>query len=119
MGINDLLKTLRSIEKPKHLSYFKGKKIGIDTYCWLHKIAYICGDEIIDGDYRKFFFLVKKMVLLFINNGTIPIFIFDGNRISIKNTEESKREYRRNANKKNLEYARNVGNNFNINMGNF
>ena len=49
MGINGLLKSLESIKKQKHISEFKGKRIAVDGYCWLHKSIYSIRNEILDN----------------------------------------------------------------------
>lgn len=49
MGINGLLKSLESIKTQKHISDYKGKRIAIDGYCWLHKSLYSMKNEIISN----------------------------------------------------------------------
>lgn len=34
MGIDSLLKILKSVTKPRHISEYSNKKIAVDTYCW-------------------------------------------------------------------------------------
>ena len=46
MGIQGLLPLLKSIQKPVHLSDLKGLCIGVDTYVWLHKGAFMCAYEL-------------------------------------------------------------------------
>lgn len=96
MGIKGLLKTLKPIENKTHLKNFKGKKMGIDTYCWLHKSAHIFGEYLADNpDDKKYLIILKKLLFLLLKYEIIPIFVFDGNKIRIKNAEEDKREYKR------------------------
>lgn len=49
MGIQGLLPLLKPIHKEVHLSQFAGQTIGVDTYCWLHKGAYGCAMDIVEG----------------------------------------------------------------------
>lgn len=49
MGINGLLQQLKSISKPKHVSAYRGQKVAIDGYSWLHKGAYSCSRELCEG----------------------------------------------------------------------
>lgn len=49
MGIKGLLKNLESITERKHISDYKGKRIGIDGYCWLHKSLFAIKNEIIEN----------------------------------------------------------------------
>lgn len=53
MGIQGLLPMLKPIQKDVHLSKFSGQTIGVDTYCWLHKGAYGCAVEIVEGKETK------------------------------------------------------------------
>lgn len=41
MGIDNLLPLLQPITKQLHLSYFKGKILGIDISPWLYKACYM------------------------------------------------------------------------------
>ncbi len=49
MGIAGLLPSLKSIQKTKHLSEFKGQTIAVDAYVWLHKGVYACATELATG----------------------------------------------------------------------
>ena len=49
MGIKDLLPHLKPITKQRNISHYKGKKAGIDGYCWLHQAAYSCAFELYNG----------------------------------------------------------------------
>ena len=72
MGISNLLKILESIQTSRHLSYYKGKKVAVDGYCWLHKSIYLLRFNI------------------------IPIIVFDGDKLQMKKIEEEERQKRRN-----------------------
>ena len=97
MGIPNLLRILKDITTRKKLSEYKGKRAGIDGYTWLHRSLYCIGDAIlkkpIDISRCISFFLNKLHLLL--RNQIKPIFIFDGNKLPIKNNEEDKREKKR------------------------
>ena len=49
MGISGLLQQLKSISHPTHVSTYKGHKVAIDGYSWLHKGAYSCSAELCEG----------------------------------------------------------------------
>jgi exonuclease-1 len=49
MGITGLLKSLETISNKKHLSDYKGKRIAVDGYCWLHKAIYMIKSEVIEN----------------------------------------------------------------------
>ena len=71
---------------------------GVDGYTWLHRSLYCIGDGIIQNPIdisRCINFFIKKLQLL-LKNQITPIIIFDGDKLPMKNTEEDKRETRRN-----------------------
>lgn len=50
MGIQGLLPLLKPIQKPVSIAEdFAGQVIGVDAYCWLHKGAYGCAMELVEG----------------------------------------------------------------------
>lgn len=49
MGIQGLLPVLKSITRPLHVSAFRGKRVAVDAYCWLHRGAYTCSRELCEG----------------------------------------------------------------------
>lgn len=51
MGINGLLPVLKSITRPTHVKSYRGHKVAVDGYSWLHKGAYCCSTELCEGVY--------------------------------------------------------------------
>ena len=49
MGIQGLLPVLKSITRPLHVSAFRGNRVAVDAYCWLHRGAYTCSRELCEG----------------------------------------------------------------------
>jgi exonuclease-1 len=49
MGISGLLPLLKSIQQQKHLSDLSGKTLAVDGYVWLHKGAYGCAADLVNG----------------------------------------------------------------------
>jgi exonuclease-1 len=49
MGINGLLPVLKPVTKATHISKYKGQKVAVDGYSWLHKGAYTCSRELCEG----------------------------------------------------------------------
>lgn len=49
MGISGLLPLLRPVMMPTHVKKFKGKTVAIDAYVWLHRGAYSCALDIVEG----------------------------------------------------------------------
>ena len=98
MGIPKLLKILSDVTTRKSLSTYRGKRAGVDGYTWLHRSLYCIGDGILQNPIdisRCINFFIKKLQLL-LKNQITPIIIFDGDKLPMKNTEEDKRETRRN-----------------------
>lgn len=51
MGIQGLLPVLKPITNTVHVSKYRGQKVAVDAYCWLHKAAYCCAEEICEGKF--------------------------------------------------------------------
>lgn len=96
MGIKNLHKTLLHLFIKKNLKDYSGYKIGIDGYCWLHKSIFCDNmDLATNPESKSYLYFIKAKVQNLLNHNIKPIFIFDGNKLPIKNKEESYREYKR------------------------
>ena len=97
MGISNLLKILESIQTSRHLSYYKGKKVAVDGYCWLHKSIYLLSEQIFHNPHSKRYlkYLNKRVDQLLRFNIT-PVIVFDGDKLQMKKIEEEERQKRRN-----------------------
>jgi exonuclease 1 len=51
MGISGLLPVLKTITNAKHISAYRGQKVAVDGFSWLHKGAYACSRELCEGVY--------------------------------------------------------------------
>ncbi len=96
MGISNLLRALESIQINRHLSYYKGMKMAVDGYCWLHKSVYSMTNEIFENPNSKKYlaYLIRRLDQLLKFN-IHPIIIFDGDKLPMKKMEEEERERRR------------------------
>ena len=47
MGISGLLPTVEDISKEVHINSFAGQVAVIDAYCWIHKAAILCFEQLI------------------------------------------------------------------------
>ncbi|CAD8115963.1 unnamed protein product [Paramecium primaurelia] len=106
MGIDSLLKALKSVTKPRHISEYSNKKIAVDTYCWLHKGIFLCAQELSDGreTNEHINYCLKKVEQLKKYNITV-VMVFDGAKLPSKKSTEEEREKKRNDNlQKHLEY---------------
>ncbi|CAI2387272.1 unnamed protein product [Moneuplotes crassus] len=111
MGIKDLLKQLDEVKKNQSISVCKGKKIGVDAYCWLHKGTYNCSKEVINGkSYDKVVRYCNKRIDLMISKGVIPVIVFDGGKLlAKKKTEEERQETRNQKLQEAIRYEKTTG----------
>ena len=105
MGITELLKVLKPVEIDCNLSNFKGKNVGIDVMGLLYKGLFSCSQDIIQGtsETAPYLRFPLKIISMLLSYGVIPVVVFDGNRLPIKQKtaekrEESKREALKKAN---------------------
>ena len=49
MGISGLLPMLKEISEDIHIKSFAGQVAAIDAYCWIHRAAIFCAEELILG----------------------------------------------------------------------
>ena len=97
MGISNLLKILESIQTSRHLSYYKGKRVAVDGYCWLHKSIYLLTEQIIHNPHSKRYLkYLNKRVDQLLRFNIKPIIVFDGDKLQMKKIEEEERQKRRN-----------------------
>ena len=97
MGISNLLKILESIQTSRHLSYYKGKRVAVDGYCWLHKSIYLISEQIFHNPHSKRYLkYLNKRVDQLLRFKIIPIIVFDGDKLQMKKFEEEERQKRRN-----------------------
>lgn len=100
MGVSGLLPQLRSITKRCHVSKYRGEKVAVDAYCLLHKGAYTCARELVEGEptERHVAYCMARMELL-LGAGVTPLVVFDGGRLPNKGDEERSRQRSREENR--------------------
>lgn len=99
MGIQGLLPLLKDIQTEIHVSDLKGLVVGIDAYCWLHRGAYSCSQELCQGiptDKHIRYFEARLNLLR--NHGVVPFVVFDGGPLPMKRGQEKIRLLRRQEN---------------------
>ena len=47
MGITGLLPFLKEAQRAVNVNSFRGKKVAVDAYCWLHKGSYSCAMQLV------------------------------------------------------------------------
>lgn len=51
MGVAGLLPVLKSVARPVHIRDYRGRKVVVDGFSWLHRGAYTCSRELAEGVY--------------------------------------------------------------------
>ncbi|KAF9010214.1 PIN domain-like protein [Cyathus striatus] len=96
MGISGLLPALKPIQIVKPLSDFKGKKVAVDAYVWLHKGVYACATELATGKATlKYVDYAMHRVRLLRHYGIEPYVVFDGGPLPAKRGTEDERKQKR------------------------
>ena len=97
MGINNLLKILESIQVSRHLNYYRGKRVAVDGYCWLHKSIYLLTEQILHNSQSKTYLrYLNKRVEQLLKFDIKPVIVFDGDKLGMKKIEEEERQKKRN-----------------------
>jgi exonuclease-1 len=92
MGIQGLLPKLKSVTERIHVSQLKGKTVAIDAYCLLHKGAYTCSRELVEGiETDKCVNYCLRRIDVLIQEGVQPYVVFDGGPLPNKKEEEMAR----------------------------
>ncbi|KAL1407420.1 hypothetical protein Q8F55_006853 [Vanrija albida] len=96
MGISGLLPSLKEIQQPRNISDFKGKRLAIDAYVWLHKGAFGCAEDLVKGKKTtKFVDYAMYRVRMLRYHGITPFVVFDGGPLPAKQgTEDSRAKSR-------------------------
>lgn len=112
MGIQSLLPSLKSIVRTKHIGEaYGGKKVAVDSYCWLHRGAYSCSVELVEGiPTDKFVTSFMKRACMLRRCGVEAVYVFDGGRMPGKANEEAERKRTRTEAKDRARKHRRAGN---------
>ncbi|KAH0790587.1 XPG I-region family protein [Histomonas meleagridis] len=101
MGVQNLLPLLSSVSKRMNLSEFKGKRIAIDGFVWLHRSAISCAKQLVEnpGTTRILSFCMRRLNQV-LNCGLTPVVVFDGQSLPQKANTNAKRHQDREENKR-------------------
>ena len=96
MGITGLLPFLKEIIEDTHIQTYAGKRVAIDTYCWIHKGAFACASDLAKGTKTKVYVnYCLKFINMLKSYKVIPVLVFDGCNIPSKQeVEHTRRENR-------------------------
>lgn len=99
MGIKRLLGFVKEAVDNIHIEEYRGKRVAIDTYCWIHKGSFACADKLAKGEptdvYVKY---CMKFINMLENFGITPVLVFDGCNLPAKELVEKDRRKRREEN---------------------
>ncbi|CAG9320814.1 EXO1_2 [Blepharisma stoltei] len=103
MGIQGLLQLLKPLMTEKRIDEYSGQRIGVDSYCWLHKSVFTCSKDLAEGrsTKRHIEYCVRRALDLK-KAGIEPVMVFDGAPMPAKGETN---EARRNGRKEALEKA--------------
>ena len=77
----------------------QGQTIVVDTFCWLHKAAFTCAPDLVEGrPTRKHIDWVMNRIGLLQNSGVNLLLIFDGGSLPAKSVTNSQRATQREEN---------------------
>ncbi|ORX39598.1 PIN domain-like protein [Kockovaella imperatae] len=89
MGIQGLLPMLKEIQESGHIEHFRGKRLAVDAYVWLHKGAFGCAEALVKGQVNtKFVDYAMHRVRLLRHYGIEPYIVFDGGPLPAKKVTE-------------------------------
>jgi exonuclease-1 len=111
MGVAGLLENLKGITQKAHISEFRGKRVAVDGYCWLHRGAVFCGKELAheDNPVRYITFFLNMIKLLQSEGIDAILVVFDGLPLPAKSLTNKKRSNERIAQKQLAFAAESVG----------
>jgi exonuclease 1 len=96
MGIKGLWKEVQPVCRAGHISQFRGLRVGVDTYCWLHRAVISCAAELALGKpCDKYLTFMMNRVDLLLRYGVTPVLIFDGDAMPMKQGTDADRKARR------------------------
>ena len=96
MGIAGLLPFVKQASRTVSLKEFAGATVAVDTYCWLHKGAFSCAEQLAMGKPTdRYVHYVMRVVQRLVECGLQPLLVFDGARLGAKSAVETTRRQRR------------------------
>jgi exonuclease-1 len=96
MGVSGLLPALKACTQQVHIRDYRGKRVAVDSYVWLHRAVLTCAADLCMNvpttKYVKYF---MNRVQELLAAGIVPVLVFDGGKLPAKLAEEESREKRR------------------------
>ena len=98
MGIAGLLPLLEKALRDINVNVLRGKRVAVDGYCWLHRGAHSCAEELClnpASSTTKYLNYVSAMLDLLQSVGAVPTIVLDGGYLPAKAGQETLRAERR------------------------
>lgn len=96
MGVSGLLPALKASTQQVHIRDYRGKRVAVDSYVWLHRAVLTCAADLCMNvpttKYVKYF---MNRVQELLAAGVVPVLVFDGGKLPAKLAEEESREKKR------------------------
>ncbi len=93
MGVPGLLQALSACMQKVHISSYRGKRVAVDSYVWLHRAVLTCAADLcLNIPTRKYVDYFVALVQALIHDGVIPVLVFDGDKLPAKQEEETRRK---------------------------
>lgn len=93
MGIKGLLRAIKDTATQCHISAFRGQRVAVDGFAWLHRSVYSCATELALGTPTdKHIVFLMRYTSILRQNGVIPVIIFDGAEFPLKSDTNAKRK---------------------------
>jgi len=93
MGVAGLLPALSACTQQVHITEYRGKRVAVDSYVWLHKAVLMCAADLcMNVPTSKYVNYFVARVQDLIQAGVIPVLVFDGDRLPAKQEEEARRK---------------------------
>lgn len=97
MGVLGLLPLLQATSRRANLSDFRGKRVGVDAYCWLYRGASSCAKQLALGEPANghIRFCLKQLGRLVSVYGLDVVLVFDGRPLPAKEFQSLRRRLKR------------------------
>ena len=93
MGVAGLFPALSACTQQVHITEYRGKRVAVDSYVWLHKAVLTCAADLcLNVPTSKYVDYFVARVQDLIQAGVIPVLVFDGDRLPAKQEEETRRK---------------------------
>ena len=100
MGIKRLLHFVKEAMEDIHVRQYAGKRVAVDTYCWIHRGCFGCAEQVVrdDLDTDVYVNYCMKFVEMLRRAGVTPVLVFDGCDLPSKKAVENERRAKRELN---------------------